>query len=64
MERQEGREDEDTGKGERQEQKKKITDTKRYLKTNIISTIIVTRFKMAQFKVHNEVYFNCEKYRF
>lgn len=34
------------------------------LENNIVSTIIVTQFKTAQFKIHNEVYFNCEIYRF
>ena len=47
--------------GERE--KKKITD-KTLLENNIVSTIIVAQFKMAQFKINNEVYSNCEIYRF
>lgn len=46
IERQEGREEEETGKGGGI----KRLLTKYYLKTNIIHTIIVTRFKMAQLK--------------
>lgn len=50
------------GRGERKKKKRLLT--KHYLITNVVSTIIATRFKMAQFKIHNEIYFNCEIYRF
>lgn len=51
------------GKGGREGKKYKITD-KTLLENNIVSTIIVAQFKKAQFKIHNEVYSNCEIYRF
>lgn len=49
--------------GKEGERKKKITD-KTLLENNIVSTTVVSQYKKAQFKIHNEVCFNCEIYRF